>query len=29
MNDKEFEDEISRQMTGSLYDAKGYMDHAS
>ena len=29
MNNKEFEDEISRQMTGSLYDARGYMDHAS
>ena len=29
MNNKEFEDEISRQMTGSLYDARGYMSHAS
>ncbi len=29
MKDKEFEVEISRQMTGSLYDARGYMDHAS
>tara|TARA_B100000674_G_scaffold491390_1_gene509220 strand:+ start:501 stop:1373 length:873 start_codon:yes stop_codon:yes gene_type:complete len=29
MKDKEFEAEISRQMTGSLYDARGYMDHAS
>ena len=29
MNNKEFEAEISRQMTGSLYDARGYMDHAS
>ena len=29
MNNKDFEDEISRQMTGSLYDARGYMDHAS
>ena len=28
MKHKEFEDEISRQMTGSLYDARGYMDHA-
>ena len=29
MNSKEFEDEISRQMTGSVYDARGYMSHAS
>ena len=29
MKDKELEAEISSQTTGSLYDARGYMDHAS
>ena len=29
MNSKDFEDEINRQMTGSLYDARRYMSHAS
>ena len=29
MNNKDFEDEINRQMTGSLHDAKGYASHPS
>ena len=29
MNNKDFEAEINRQMTGSLYDARGYLAHSS
>ena len=29
MNNKDFEDEINRQMTGSLYDPRGYTSHSS